>query len=413
MTVAATAAPARGAAPGPFSVRTVALVVLAGVFAFAAMIVLASFAPELDRGDNGEAQALSKSAIGFAGVVEALRLSGAPVMVNRGLIPARARSGLMIVTPPGGIDRKAIDALGFHGPVLIVASKWATAPDPHHRGWVQKAALVDVEPGGEATSGRLGLARRQGVVRPRLTAVGAPFAAGRTLAFGPVDSLQTITARGWAPVLVDDRGGVVLARDPARPVFVLADPDLLNTQGLADRDTLASALALLSTLREGDGPFIFDVRLNGLGRARSLARLLFDPPFLGAVLCLALAAALAGVQAFARFGPPVRAGRVTPLGKAVLVDNTAALIRLAGREGAMAPRYADLTADLAARALRTPRVLSGERLVAFLDRLSLRRGLAETFSDLAAAAGRARTPEAAADAARRLYRWRRGLGGEA
>jgi hypothetical protein len=406
------AADAPGA--GPVSPLTGVVMALVGVFAFSALIVLLAFAPELRRGDDGGAQALSRSAVGFAGVAEALRLSGEPAVVNRAALPAGRRSGLLVVTPTPSTTRQAIEALSFGGPVLAVLPKWLAAPDLIHRGWVTKAEVIDptlFEHGSIAAEAAL--TRRVGVARPALRATTSPFADGATFAAGPVDQLQVMTARGWLPVLIDGAGGTVLARDPQRPFYVLSDPDLLNTQGIKDIRTLATGLGILRTLRADDGPVIFDVRLNGLGRERSVLRLLLEPPFVGVTLCLAAAVALAGLQALVRFGPVRHGGRAIPLGKSALVDNTAALVRLAGREHRLGGRYAELSADLAAGAVGAPRGLGGEALAAFLDRLSARRRLTRTFSDLEHEARV--TPNAAhlVTAAGRLHRWRLDLTGEA
>jgi hypothetical protein len=387
---------------------------LVGVFAFSALLVLIAYAPELRRGDDGGAHALSKSAVGFAGIAEALRLSGDPVLVNRAALPAGRGSGLLVVTPTPDTTPEAIAGLSFDGPVLVVLPKWLVAPDLKHRGWVRKAAILDppVFPAGSIAA-RAGLQRRTGVASPVLRAAIEPFVLGQRFQAGPVDALQSIKAPGWSPVLTDETGATILARDPRRQLYILSDPDLMNTQGVRDVRTLATGLAILRTLRADDGPVIFDVRLNGLGRERSLLRLLFEPPFLGVTLCLATAAALAGIQAFVRFGPVRRGGRAIPLGKTALVDNTAALVRLAGREHRLGGRYADLTADFAARAVGAPRGLGGEALAAFLDRLSARRRLPRSFSALESEARLTPSADRLVATAEQLHRWRLELTGEA
>ncbi len=410
--------PAEAAAPALMAIlspRTAAIMVLVAVFAFSACVALLAYAPDLERGDDGGAHALSKSAVGFAGVAKALRLAGDPVLVNRAALRPGLRGGLLVITPEPTTPMSAIDGLRYAGPELVVLPKWLTVGRLDHRGWVDRAALIepDALPAG-ALARTLGVGRRQGRDSPTLHAVpapGQPFPAGLQLRIGPVRSLQSIAAPGWVPVLADETGAAILARAPDGRRFVLADPDLLNTQGIRSLDTLGTALTVLRGLRSGDGPVMFDVRLNGLGRERSVLRLLFDPPFLAVTLCLAAAAALAGVQAFVRFGPVRRGGRVIPLGKTALVDNTAALIRLAGREHRMGGRYADLTAARAARAAGAPRGLTPPALEAFLDRLSDRKGLPRPLSDLASQARLARTPKAVAAAARRLYQWRKAMAG--
>jgi hypothetical protein len=397
-----------------FSPLAAVLMALIGVFAFSALLVLGAYAPDLQSGDDGQAHALSKSAVGFAGVIEALRLSREPAVINRGSLKATQTEGLLILTPTPTTDLKSIEALAFGGPVLVVPPKWSVAPDVTHRGWVRKFAPIPPdEVAAPSLMARLSLRQRGQLAAPLLKAAGAPFAPGALWQAGRIDAFQTIGAPGWVPVLTDETGAAVLVKDARKPIYVLSDPDLLNTQGIADIHTLGAALDILRALRAGDGPFIFDVRLNGFGKERSVLRLLFDPPFLAVTLCLAVAAALAGFQAFVRFGPPRRGGRVIPLGKTALVDNTAALIRLAGREHRMGARYVDLTADLAARAVGAPRGLGGEALMVFLDRLGARRQAPEAFSELSVRARVAQTSEAATSAARRLFQWRLALTGEA
>jgi hypothetical protein len=390
-----------------FSAFAALAIVLVGVAAFSALVVLFAYAPDLRSADNGDAHALSRSAVGYAGMVEALKLKKIPVVVSRSRLPNGRRQGLLVVTPPLTASAKDIAALNFEGPTLIILPKWLAAPDLLHRGWAGKVAPIDPAwaPKGALIS-ELGFARESRTGRIVLHAVADPFPAGMVFNEGVVDPLQTISAKGWLAVLVDDRGATLLAKDPAKNVFVLSDPDLIDTAGLRNFDTFASALAIIDGLRTGDGPVIFDVTLDGLGKTRSVLRLLFDPPFLAVTLCLAMAMALAGFQGVCRFGPVQRAGRAIAIGKAALIDNTTALIRIAGREHRMGERYAALTARLAARSVGAPRELSPEALTNFLDTLSARRGAADTLSALTLLARTAPDRNRLLMAAQRLFRWR-------
>jgi hypothetical protein len=152
------------------------------------------------------------------------------------------------------------------------------------------------------------------------------------------------------------------------------------------------------------------VTLNGYAMERNALLLLFDPPFLAVTLCFAAALALAGLQSAFRFGPVRRAPRAFALGKEALTDNSAQLIRLAGREGHMADDYAALTQRAAARAVGAPHELTGEALTRFLDRLSTQRGLPDSLAALSQEADRAQAgtlSRAGLTAlAGRLYRWR-------
>ncbi|MGH6957404.1 MAG: hypothetical protein ACREEW_12140, partial [Caulobacteraceae bacterium] len=326
--------------------------------------------------------------------------------VSRAALPAGRTQGLLIVTPEVG-GHSDPSSLGFGGPVLVVLPKWRAGADPERIGWGLKAGLLPpVDMPGEGLLAGLAVTRRKGVANAILSgAVGSPLA-GVRLQTGAIDSMQTLSGKGWTPVLVDETGAAVLAEAPGRDVFVLAEPDLLDTQGLGDARTLAAAVAIVRGLRAGDGPVIFDATLNGYKLERNPLRLMFDPPFLAVTLCLIAALALAGFQGFCRFGAVRRAGRAIAFGKEALVDNSAQLVRLAGREAKMAPAYAALTRKAAARAVGAPRTLSGDSLTDFLDRLGAQRGLSDTLAGLGFEAGRVEGREGLAALAGRLYRWR-------
>jgi hypothetical protein len=392
---------------GLFSPVTALWIVLVGVFSFSALMVLLAYAPDLKTGNDGQAHALSKSAVGYAGVVEALRLTNEPVLVLRTKLPKGRSEGLLVAAPFLTAEEKTIELLGFQGPVLVILPKWLTAPNPLHKGWIGQAELIDLkEPPEGALMHEGAIARRTGTSRPQLRAVEAPFDVGRTLQAGPVDQLQSFDAKGFVPILVDDTGKTILARDAKKPIYILSDPDLINTHGMKSLQSMTTSLAIIRALRAGEGPVMFDATLNGFAKERSILRLLFDPPFLAVTLCLFAAAGLAGFQAFCRFGPIHRAGRVFALGKEALADNSAALIRLAHREHRMGGRYAALTRGIAARAVGAPKELSGEPLTRFLDRLGAQRGALDTLNDLTAMAEAAPDRERLTSVAQRLFRWR-------
>jgi hypothetical protein len=402
-----------------------ALMAVVGVVAFCALLVLLTYASSLETGNNGGGHALSKSAIGFSGLAQALRDLNEPVLISRHRLPEGRNAGLYVLTPPLQAAAKDIlkppkdlgdetTLMGFEGPVLVVTPKWMAAPDPKHRGWVsggQPAPSIFF--GKESIIGKARVARRTGVSRPTLTPRAGPFV--RPLTFGAIDSFQTMDLadwKGWTPVLVDETGKTVMAKAPWGPAYLLSDPDLLDNQGLKDMAGFTGAVTLANGLRAENGPVMFDVTLNGLGVDRSALNLMFDPPFLAVTLCLAVAAALAGWQAFCRFGPARREGRAVAHGKEALVDNTAALVRLARKETALGGDYAELTRQLAARAVGAPRTLTGEALNQFLDRLAARRGAAESLNLLTLAARTAADRGRLTDAARKLYRWRTEMTGE-
>ncbi len=392
---------------GPFSLRTVLVLVLVGVFSFSALAVLSAYAPELRSGDDGAGHALSRSAVGFAGAVRLFNETGRRTAMSRGPLGQEDADSLLVLTPGAQHDAEAVAEVAHQGTRLVVLPKWAAFGDPQRRGWVRSAGVIPpsrvaaILPGEGKT--RPLIARREGAVRPRLSRPDGETIGGT---LGEIRQLQTISGPGWIPVLVDETGAAVLAMHAESGVYVLAEPDLLNTHGISDLATAATAVRIPSLIWRGEGPILFDLTLHGLQRQRSVLRLALEPPLLGATLCLLAAALLTAFQAGVRFGGPRAAGRVFAHGKRALADNTAGLVRLARREHRMAAPYALLIRAAVARAVAAPRNLSSEELEAFLDRLAESMGTQDRYAALAGQARSARTARDLMRVARNLYRWR-------
>ena len=398
---------ASGKSAAPFRPGMVLALVLVAVFSLSALGALSAYAPEIANGDDGRAHALSKSAVGYGGLVSLLKRMDRPVLLSRGPLRGGARESLLILTPPPGRDEEAIGKLQWEtGWVLVVLPKWEAAPDAVRRGWVREtgalssADALSVLP--ETVRDGLVLSQDTGVAPPRMTGGG-----GRLIAPGaPVRALRSLSGPGWTPVVMDGAGrGLVLTHDDTG-LYVLSDPDLLNTMGMDDPAKARAALALLATLGPPDQAVAFDLSLNGFTRPRSVLRLLLEPPLLGFTLCLLFAAGLVGWQAMIRFQPHRQSGRAVALGKKALADNTAALVRLARREHGMAVPYAELVRAEAAKAVAAPASLSRDATVALLDRLAKRQGSETTYADLSAQAEKARTPGDLMSVARSLMRWK-------
>lgn len=401
--------------PGGFQARTVLWLIAVAIVAALGFGALAAFAPELRASRDPGAHALSRSAVGYAGLVQLLKQTDRPVLVSRSPLPARTdgAGGLLVLTPPPGVDQAEMDALISQADtVLIVAPKWAALPDQLHPGWAINVGLI---PGAMVRIGDrkdlLGVARAKGSAAPLLqppaaAADGADqrlFKTGTTLAFGPVDQLQTRTKGIAAIELVDQTGAPVLLHAKG-DIYVLTDPDLLNNHGLSSLASAQAAIALIDGLRGGDGAVVFDVTLNGLRRTRSLFQLALEPPFLAATLCILAAALLMGWRAAVNFGAVERRARAVALGKRALVESSAGLIRLTHREARMAPRYAALVRSQALNAAGV-REQATEAADAYLDRLSEGAGQAP-FSRLAEEAKQTKTPAALMRVAAALYHWK-------
>jgi len=386
---------------GTFNAKAMLLILGIGSLAFILMLLLGAYAPALNSGRNGGTHALSNGATGFSALVRLSAASGRNPLVVRSMAELDSED-LAIITPDHG-STDLTDILENRGPrpTLVVLPKWNTLSDRRKSGWVRVSGLLPAsDPEATLAPGvPLKVARVRTGREPLQT---APSSSPAELRFAAPRVLQTISGRRLEPLLTDRGGRIVLAQVGNERLYVLADADLLNNHGMGDRGQAAAALALLDFLNStGSGSVLFDVTANGLGQSRSPLRLAFDPPFLGVTLTIFVAMLLAGWQSLVRFGPVRRPARAIAFGKAALADNSAALIRRAGRESHLGDRYADLIREQATHIFKLPRTLSGDDLDARLEALNPDR----SFATAAGAAAEARNRGELLDTAQSLHKW--------
>ena len=418
--IAAAGAPEKD---GLFRGRTVAIMLAMGIAGFVGMLVLGAFAPDLRSGKNGGGHALSNSATGFSGLVQLAEATGRHPRIVRD--PHQfGTEDLLVATPETGSTNigAALQGRAFK-PTLFILPKWRTQANAEHRGWADYTGLAPLyEPIGvlaPAYKFRIRQYRSRGA--PLLA--GIPQSRGALpgdIRFRTPRPVQVITgielnkdrlgdpeyraAHALTPLLTDAKGGTVLAQVGTGPLYVLADPDILANRGMKDVRQAASALALLDWMNStGNEGIAFDVSFNGFGHSQSPLKLLFEPPFLAMTLAIAATLLLVGLYAFGRFGPIRPRTRAIAFGKAALVDNSAAMIRKAGREARLGGRYAAMIRERAISAFGVPARLRDAALDAYLDAL---KG-AHRFTDLAHAAEAARDRHALLDAAQALHEWQR------
>jgi len=381
--------------------------VLVSALSLIAFAALSAYAPFLRSDQSGGNDALSKSAVGFAGILYLADETGIPTTLGR-VPPSPNRYSLTVLTPELGNSADQIGALSHLGATLIVLPKWLASSDPEHSGWVTKlglqpaklteALLTDMVKNAKIAQGK-------GTKPVHLRAVLGSFASAVPRGPVTIDSIQTISADVLDPVIADDQGHAVLAVVRGTKIYILAEPDLLDNVGIHDASVARMALGMISALRDNPREISFDVTLNGFRGGPDLLFAMFSPPFLGATLCALLAAAFIGFHAFHRFGAAKEPGRAIAFGKRALADNTAAVIRLMRREPRMAPRYALATLNAAASQLGVAR----ERDQSWIAALERRRGVRDRFTQLDVEAQNVRDNGGLMRVAAKLYKWRRGI----
>jgi hypothetical protein len=388
---------------------------LVGSAAFIVLLALFAYAPDLRREEADPGNASSRAAIGFAGLKQLMDLSGIPTQTDRG--SAQGTPSLTILTPTVQTTAQDWQDYDEHSPVLIILPKWFTLPMPLHPGWVMKTGAWPV---GETSHMIAPLTRNKVVQAPGdfrglKPSVNPRFAGLPDRIAGDLQQLQYFPRLDNAVLFLDLPGDkrlekdgvavVIQVRKGKNPIYVLSDPDLMDNQGLSDPAMAQMALAIINDLREGKGPVRLDLTLNATRHKPSLLKAAFEPPFRGATICALLAALLMALHALARFGAPLAGGRVLARGKKALARNTADLVRMMGREGAMAPRYVAAMRNLVLARLGS-RVRGQAEQDEMLARLELAGGSDIAYGQLVAEASRARTGSDLLAIADRAYAWK-------
>ena len=389
-----------GGADRVFSPVTVALLLIIGLIGFTGSLLLGAYAPDLNAGRNAGSHALSNAATGYAGIVELARATGRHPRVLRSDADWKTED-LVIATPDHGTtDMSKLIAARRGLATLIVLPKWATVADDETSGWVDIAGLLPAfDPAGVlAPATVLKVTRRPSGARPlRPVSWALP-----SLAVSAPQPLQAVTSAALQPLITDDAGRIVLGQVGYSSIYVLADPDLLDNHGIRRLDRARAALDLLDFVNAtGARGIAFDVTLNGLGVGRSPLKLAFEPPFLAMTLAIVVALALVGWQALVRFGAPRPPSRAIAFGKTALIDNSAMILRKAGREGMLGGRYAALIRERARTIFGVPARMTDVEADRYLDDL----GGTTRFSALVADAGRAEHRTDMLAAAQALHRW--------
>lgn len=370
-----------------FNPKVVLGLLLFGAIAFAATLYFIG-AGETSRGPNdGGSHAAAKGLTGYAALAEILEAEGHDVSLSRspGALDDEA---LLILTPPAFADGEEIAELignrRYVGPTLLILPKWYAMAIPDaipvekEDGWVVlggagKPSWMEAFEGQYATELALGeLDRTQGPDWQSGERQGELPDPKQVQTITDATMIPLVTASngnilagyyddgGYYPVL-DEAAGLPPADeddlDGSRWNFmIVAEPDLFDNYGMADRERAALALEIIDLAMEGqDLPIVFDLTLNGLGRTQNLLTLAFAPPFLAATLCLALAMVVVAWRAFRRFGPPLAEARAIAFGKRRLVANSAALILRTRRLHLLTEPYVETVRQRLAAALRLRR----------------------------------------------------------
>lgn len=419
----------------PFTRGTVLLLVLVGSIAFLGLLYGLGNGDFSRQDNNGEGHAVSNSLIGYSAFAEMLRKTGTNVSFGRSGAVFNDEN-LLIVTPSLFSSAEEMDELlkqrQYVGPTLVIMPKWIVQKDDKlQSGWIRLGGAISFKALKDSIGIESNISEKFSIAsKKKLPKKGKPLQSAFGEAGGAPFSLALLKGKDIRAIVRDptsgkavaaylDDGGVYESLDGLAPrnynrhydydrypVVFVADPDLFNNMGMADKKTALHALALVQAMDDGyDFPIVFDLTLNGLGSSENLLTLAFRPPFLAATICFLIAAAIIGWQSFARFAPPIAGVRAINFGKTELVRNSAAMLKLMSRQHLLRDPYLSALRHKAALGLGLSPSLPEEELTAHFDRAS--RDDKPPFSVLENALKRATKPQDIANAAAQLDIWKK------
>ena len=410
---------------GGFSRRALAWIVATVATSFVATALLGVYGADLERRPNPGANTFSHSALGHRALAELLRSTGLGVVSRQS--PAGGGAGLrrplVVAEPELDEVRRQLPTLlaesrNRGAPLVLVLPKWRAGGNREDKPeWL---ASVDLLPPAEVQQAVQALddsRLREVQLRRYREADGcsAPWGDGAASVALQVEvaRVQLLLPSGVLDPVVGCAGGFLVARRPGTdrepPIYIVADPDLLNNQGLGRGENATVVVRLLTEVLKATG-VVFDERIHGFNRTPGLlAEALRFPMSLGVLQSLVLL----GIVLWAgmgRFGKPLPAPAGLAAGKEVLIDNTAKLLAGGGHAADSLARYfRQTTRVVAAHYFLPPDLPDGERLMR-LQRITNARGSKLSLVDLEASIRRLpesrRGGEPAEKIARRLHQWR-------
>ncbi len=367
-----------------------------------------------DPADPGSADVIpssySRSAIGYAGIVDVLRQLGVPIVISRGNALARLGTGgvLVLAEPRPGLGPPDLGRMIASAPaLLLVLPKWRGVPSTRHPGWIADADLVPIGQADWALS----------LVLPKSRLVRRPGAVERWTVNGYRDlsptlaaPVQLVRAEGLKPIIATDDGVLLgLLQTQHQRIWVLSDPDLLSDHGLAAPGNAAIAVTFFESARGAAGTVVFDETIHGyVGAPPNPLQLLLRFPFVVATAFGVVAVALLLWATVGRFGAPEPLPPPLDAGRAGLIRSAARLLTAAGDRGAVAQRYVQAMVRAAASDLHAPPDLTGDALLGWLQRIAVARRLPIDGPARVRAAERAQGPALVA-ALNDIHRWKTGL----
>ncbi len=268
-----------------FSRRTLRFLLILVPLSFAITLIFSLLAPATSsRGAEFGSNSFSVSAIGYQALAELLADAGVPTLSSQYSSGQRAspKRPLVLLGPPGDEDgisrlRQMLEhADNRDAPIIIVLPKWEGTSHSQRGGWVGKVTLVPEHWSAAVLAAGFGMGSE---ARPIVRLEQAPVRWSTTLdIIAPTLPAPQLVRPGQSllnPILWCDQGTLVgrIRSD----TLLIADPDLLNTAGIALPGNAELAYELLVNHFDAEA-LVVDETLRGFSRTPSRWRELLRFP---------------------------------------------------------------------------------------------------------------------------------------
>jgi hypothetical protein len=349
----------------------------AAVALFAVTLYFMASGDSSGGGDRIGPSTFSHSAIGYAGIAEVLQRQGFSVVKSQYDSLAKASPGSVVVIAEPRTDAASESTirslLASNATMLLVLPKWTGGPSEDHPGWL-----------GSLAEGQIGDAKwTLRLIAPKAEVTREPnkvFWTINALRIAPSIDQPIQLMRGQPPLhpIVAAPEGMLIGEVVRgnRRIWVLSDPDIIANQGFGRDNNAALVVAAIKRLRRANGSVIFDETVHGfVARPASPFLLLFRFPFVVATIQGLIAVALLLWATLGRFGAPQSLPPPLSAGRSGLLQNMASLIEFTGHQETIIRRYILETVRDVGRQLHAPRGISGNALVAWLQRVGSARAV--------------------------------------
>ena len=277
--------------------KMIIALVLIGIFSFTALVTLSGYAGDLREKNNGQAHALSRSAIGFGGLTRLLGDLDYDVrMARTENITYEDSSALRIYTMSRPYQADGMDDLELYAPTLVIMPKWITAPVKGSAGWVQEGwgdqrvwDMENHERDLKELAGDVTFTSIQTDDKSLTYTATSTVGDKASLEGIEIENLQWLEGEKLLDIIRVEEGPVLVKIEDTR-TYILSDPDFMNTMGLATKSRARFAVEMIDAVitdAEADPMRVdFDLTFHGFAGKTNVIKVLTQPPFLAATLCL-------------------------------------------------------------------------------------------------------------------------------